>query len=1462
MQKTLFILISVFFTFLSYSQSNTQITHFSVDKGLSENRVLSMLQDSKGIMWFGTYDGLNKFNGYFFERYKGRESQKYKLKNFRIDNIIEDKYGYLWVQSNDGGVYRFDSSTEEFLPIPQCFRGYKEFNSPLSKISVLSDGSVWIYNNSVGKENCFVVKTDEVSGGMKLTRFVNKGKSNETEKIYRLYSDKNNSTWLLTSIGVITIKNGENKPKRLNTHTGIQKFYSIFDKGDEIVLGGERGVLLFYNIKNATNSFVTTGIRSDIIDIRQLNDDELFLLTNSTDFYIYNTRKKTFEKFELDRNLCVRAEQCYLDRNNDVWLNTQYSGAVLFDVKRRKINYLSIKPIRLINSTPDIFRVFEDKFNNIWVQIKFGGLYRYNRTNNVLEQIPPANPGVESISDVVRVACSDTQGNLWVGTYLQGVDKVVFSQSSFRFMKPIRRDYYSMSNEVRAIYEDSSNQLWVSSKNGFLYVYDSNRELKGTFGENGRIDNGRPFKIPVYAIHEDHNGNLWLGTKNSGLFKLSKLDNDCYRIENFTNNPNDLYSISSNSVYTIYEDHLNRLWIGTFGGGVNIAEVQNGKTVFINHRNRLKDFQIKQLNKVRFITQDTNKNIYICTTQGLAVSSNGASELELLKFTIYSYSTDNKYSISGNDIHYLLQASTGDIFISAIGGGVCVCKAPNFNADQLKFETIKENEEDVTSLVYAMKEDEEGNIWMSAQTQLIKYNLKTSKTSRYKPFDYNNSFFSEAAAFKDHKGDLWYGTSDGILHFNPKSIKLSAYIPKLYLANLQIFNKTVRVNEENSPLKRIIDVEKEIRLNHDQNIFSIEYAALDYVNPDNIEYAYMLEGLDSYWHYVGKQRNANFINLPKGKYVFKVKSTNSDGVWVNNEKRITIIKLPSFWESAWGVVFYVILFFVLSLVVAYILFVIYRLRNEIDVEQRINNIKLRFFTDISHELRTPLTLITSPVENLLKKENLSEAGRGQLEMIQRNTNRMLRLINQILDFRKIQNNKMKLIIESVYISDFLYEIKRSFVNVSEDRIIEIKITDTTNNAQLWIDKDKCEKIFFNLFSNAFKYTIKDSEVQVIITEDKNTITITVKDQGVGISKDRLKLLFERFESFALPSGFAFKASSGIGLSLTKELVELHKGKIEVDSELGVGSEFRVTFLKGILHFGKSEEYVIGDITKEDETVVQQTATNQIAQSLNELADGSERKRILIVEDNSELRSFIVNSLSDKYNVNEASDGRNALCLAMEINPDLIISDIMMPDVDGLDLTRSIKSEMELSHIPIILLTARTDNECKIDALGMGADDYITKPFSISYLEARIDNLLKTREQLQARYRLPLLEGVITLAKPDITNLDEVFINKTINFLENNYENSEMTIDNIAQDIGMSRSSFFSKIKSLTGLAPGDFVREFRLQKAIQLISAGETNVSQIAYSVGINDNRYFRKWFKQKYGITPSEYVNKTVVGS
>jgi len=1419
-------------------------------------------------MWFGTYDGLNKFDGYTFKTYKGESFQQFRLINYRIDRIKEDTQGFIWLQTYDGHTYRFDPSTENFLPVPQCLDEYKSFKTPLKNIYTLNDGSTWITGDTPGNENCFRIENINTPQKIKITHYSTTNGSLTSNKVNKIYLDKHQNTWILTANGLNYLQKGYQRMTQFFTEKTGGGIFSVFESKSGIYIGGEQGKLRVYDPGKRTFDLIRTPFSAKIIEITQISQHELFLLTDAAGFYIYNTSTNQFQGFNKANGTGLKSDQffgCYKDKKNNIWLDTNNPSVVYFETRTRKINnfVVSVDRSNPVTIAPN-FIAFEDKFNNIWIHPRSGGLCKYNSTTRQLEPFyNDPNSADRKFSNILHTALTDRQGNLWISSHSQGIDKIVFRRSPFTFTKPDQTTASSNNNEIRSIFQDRDNWLWVGSRKGFVYLYDEKGQFKGNIGFDGKINGNKPFTVPVYNMMSDHAENIWLATRGLGLFKVVKTirnNSTFFTVTNYRYNPEDIYSLSSDAIYHVFEDHLQRIWIATYGGGLNLVDTSTGECRFISNRNKLRNYPIQECSKARYIAEDRQHHIFVGTTEGLVAFNSDNRQAEDISFHTYHHNPGEQYSLSGNDVQYILPSKKGNLYLALFGGGLNILKGEFNLAKKPEFVVFKKNDGITSNVIYTLKEDAKGNIWLSTQTKIVKYNPVNLKFNIYSPITTGNYHFIEATACKTNQGDLIYGTSQGFVRFNPLKAINSIYVPPIVFTQLQLFSKVVEAGAVGSPLEKIIDDTRELVLTHKQNIFSIGFAAIDYVEPQKIQYAYKLEGFENDWNYVGTQQIATYTNLPKGKYTFHVKSTNSDGEWVENDRTIIITKLPSFWESAWGILFYFGLFILLTALTAYILFTIFRLRNEVDVEHRITNMKLRFFTDISHELRTPLTLIASPIENILKNESLSVRVKDQLQIVQRNTDRMVRLINQILDFRKIQSGKMKLIVEDVNISDFMNEICQNFMKLANDRNIELKILDTSTNVHLWVDKDKFEKIFYNLLSNAFKFTQPGNVIEVLISENEEHVIITVKDHGIGISKDKLKFLFERFESFA-STGVTFQASTGIGLSLTKELVEMHHAKINVESESGKGSSFQIHFKKGFEHYTVEDDFLLRDF-KQGELITDSTAKEEPhfideGEKDPDTNPASERPVILIAEDNNELRSFLKMVLNTKYEVLEAENGQQALEMSLAFSPDIIISDIMMPELNGLELAKAIKEDINISHIPLVLLTAKTDTASKLEALQYGADDYITKPFSSAYLEARIENLLKLRMQLQTFYRTSLTSGVISLSKPTITNQDGIFIERTMKFIEENFENPELNIDDIAIELGVSRSSFFKKLKSLTGIAPVDFIKEIRIQRAVQLIEAGESNISQIAYTIGMNDPRYFSKCFKQKYGMTPSEYKEK-----
>ena len=767
-----------------------------------------------------------------------------------------------------------------------------------------------------------------------------------------------------------------------------------------------------------------------------------------------------------------------------------------------------------------------------------------------------------------------------------------------------------------------------------------------------------------------------------------------------------------------------------------------------------------------------------------------------------------------------------------------------------------------------MIEDKEGSLWVISENALTRFNPEKETFEYYdKKYMQQELYFTEAAPVLENN-QLLLGTDIGILKISPEHLQKSNYAPPIVFTGFKIQGTSQDLD--------INDLE-ELRLKPSERNVTFQFAALDYVAPESISYAYRLKGLEEKWNEVDNSRSASYINLPPGEYELQIRSTNSDGVWMEKARILPITVLPTFWETYWAWILYVVLFVLSTATIVYIILYIYRLRHQINIEQQLANIKLRFFTDISHELRTPLTLIASPVSEILEHETLTTNARKHLTLVHKNTERMLHLVNQILDFRKIENKKMKVLLEKTDVLSLLQKVMDNFRLIAEEKNINYQLETNQEAIETWIDQDKFEKIIFNLLSNAFKYTPANKSITVIANVESSRLIVSIKDEGIGIDLQKQQTLFQRFET--LVKFNILQPSSGIGLSLVKELIELHCGNIEVKSQPGVGSEFTVILpMNQKVYEGRENtEFILNDgnsVPAEKKNEIRpmveiasmaDITPSETAKEPNQISNEEDPVSILIVEDNVELRNFLSDILSESYRVLTATNGQEGLNQAREYIPDLIISDIMMPAMDGLDMVKNIKENREICHIPIILLSAKSSLDDRISGLEQGIDDYITKPFSATYLKIRIKSLLHQRKELQEIYwkawseklnntQETTLEEKLTPSQPQIISYDEQFMQQVMQVMEEQMENSELTVDEFAQLLNLGRSVFYQKLKSIIGLSPVDFIREIRIKRAVQLIDSGEYNFSQVAYMTGFNDPKYFGKCFKRQMGMTPSEY--------
>ena len=1370
---TLFLLLTIAIDIAA--QPICQVKHFSVSDGLAQGNVMSILQDQKGLVWFSTWNGLNKFDGYTFKTYKTSQESKYAFGSNRMGTISESKYGDIWCPTYDGQACLFDVETEKFIDVLQPIELSTKQTNNVTRIYSLEKGIAWILC-----ESGYAFRVDEqlCKKGEGITLYSASNHNLKGYQIFNIYQDSEEDEWILTDKGVSIIGK-----KTLDTDFPFQFITQI---KETIYLIAENDKLARYDFHTKKLKFVDIPYpHHKINNVTTIGKDMLALGTDNG-VILYSILKNSFQQIDIRTATQTSndVESVYQDHLGDIWIFSKDPGIVHLNLVTNEKEHLFTPKDEIIKHGRKSRKlIFEDNAKNLWLLPTEGNFCYYDRKERTLKPLLTDINNPKSIfSPLVRSYTLDNQGNCWFAT-ARGVEKLCFFPQSYQFNLT---DYEA---ETRAFLQDSNKRLWTASKSNYIQIFAPDGNLVGYLSKQGNIiKEKQSFYNGVYSILEDKDGNIWLGTKEIGLFQLKKTGANHYSIHHFEHQTNDPYSLSSNSIYAIFQDSRNNIWIGCYGGGLNLlAQAKDGKVSFIHSNNELRNYPIAYGMKVRNIAEAPGGVILVGTTNGLLTFSNNFERLEEIKFYRNIRRPGDKNSLSANDIMHIYTDKNKTTYIISFTGGVNKVISPNLLNENIQFRNYDKNNGLASDLALSMIEDTQNQLWVVSEIALSKFDPAKETFENYELSSIYQEFnFSEALPIINARNQIILGTDKGFLEVSPEKMRKSSYVPPIVFTGLKI---------QGHLTDHSIDNLEELELEPSQRNVTFQFAALDYVNPKGILYAYRLQGLEEEWNEADNNRSASYINLPAGKYQLQIKSTNSDGVWVDNVRTLSIHVLPTFWETYWAWLLYFILFILFTASIVYVLFYIYRLRHRVDMEQQLANIKLRFFTDISHELRTPLTLISSPVTEVLENEPLSPSAREHLTLVHQNTERMLRLMNQILDFRKIQNQKMKLLIEETDLIPLLQKVMSSFKLIAEEKNINYQLTSTIQSVYSWVDRDKFEKIFFNLLSNAFKYTPTDKSITVNITTKEKTVEIEVADEGIGIAVEKQHSLFQRFESLVKQN--ILQPSSGIGLSLVKEMVEMHHGTITVNSQPGIGSRFTVSLplQREIFEEDVQVEFILNDSQSSAPHPVDSMKAPEEVEEKEDLETNSDGFSILVVEDNEELKAFLKSILSENYTVITASNGEEGLQHAVDDLPDLIISDVMMPVMDGLEMIRQIKENNNICHIPIIVLSAKASLDDRIAGLEQGIDDYITKPFSATYLKTRVASLLRQRKALQELYMNRLMEGKntsspdpLTPSQPQITPYDEQFMKKVMAYMEEQMDNAELTIDEFAEQLMLAVQS--------------------------------------------------------------------------
>ncbi len=1448
-------LIFILFLFLSnslFSLSKTidieRFEHIDTRKGMSQNNVLSIFCDHNGFMWFGTMDGLNRYDGYSFKIYKSESGISNILTNNRISRIWEDKNNYLWIKTYDGYYHYLIRETDEFITFPNYRKSIEEKNSVISCFYEDNSGNIFLGSTNSGFYHLKLNKKDKQYNSKQF--LLNEKSPENSNTINFIEAADERRIWIGTKEGLYLYDCNSEELEKIRQGNNFSKAVSFNNK---TYLGLDSGEILIYDFSK--NNFSDIPVQLNIPGIEKLNflissNDNLLIGTFNEGLIVYqseNNKTYQFKKYGSD------AQQAFIDSYGLIWIKTNEFGIVKIDLRRNEEKHFDlIEKEKLTIIDDERPYIYEDMSRNVWIGIHGGGLAQYDRENDNFKfyrNDPLLNNTLSS--DFVHCITEDKSGLLWIGTgqFNGGANKVILSNPSFRHIKPEGNIKNLADNVVRSIFEDSNNKIWIATKSGSIYIYNSDFTLLRTVNNFHLTQSDIP-GYNVYSIIEDNNGYIWMGTKGGGVFVSKnsiKSDFNFYKNLSFyqyKNEYNDPSSLSNNNIYSLLQDNKSQIWIGTYGGGLNRV-INRSNDKLICERITTGNSSLSS-NDIRCIKSDSDGKIWIATVFGLNTLEN---DYAAKKYKILSFFHDPEIltSLNYNDVVHIFEDSKKQLWFGTFGGGVSLLKKYEGQKSEFTNLTIKQGL--INDAVFSILEDESGKIWFGTENGISSYLPARMIFENYSINSglYSENFCENSCCITKDKNVL-FGSVSGILLIRPENIEKTQYVPDVYITNFQLNNKDVDIRDSNSPINQNIGLLDNIKLKYNQSSFSFEYAALSYFSPEQNNYAFKLENFEEDWNYVGNQRKATYTNLSPGEYNFMVKASNWDGTWNEIPREIKITITPPWWKSTYALIAYIIittwvLYFAQRIFLKY-----YRMQNDLKVERRVNDIKLQFFTNISHEIRTPLTLILGPLDDIKSNQNLPDEVKEKITIMERNGKRMLKLINQLLDFRKIQKKKMDLKIEQINLVSFVSEICEQFLPIANHKNINFEIKSTSPDVNVFIDPNKFDSVIFNILSNAFKYTGDNKSIKVKTgMEDSSHAYVEISDEGSGIPKDKLQFLFQRFTP--LSSDDNQLNGTGIGLNLAFEIIKLHKGEILVESEENSGSKFTVRLQTGYDHFKKNEINSISNATHHHRKPVED---DEFFTEIKQVKEKTSKMPIaLVVEDNPEVLIYLNDCLKNHFNVVTAINGVEGIEKANLLYPDIIISDVMMPQKDGIQMTTELKADFNTSHIPVIMLTAKSNIDDQIQGIESGAEAYIIKPFNSRYLRAVATNLLLQRETIIKKYRDKTTPENY---EAKISNHDDLFLKEIIDIIENHLTEEEFNVEQLINYSKYSRTVLYTKIKGLLGVAPVDLIRQIRLKHAAKLISREGCKISDAAFSSGFNDPKYFRKCFKTFYGISPSDY--------
>ncbi|WP_289053432.1 hybrid sensor histidine kinase/response regulator transcription factor [Carboxylicivirga marina] len=1340
----LFIIISL----PSYSQTGTYgFNGLDTENGLSNNSVNGIMQDSRGYMWFSTYYGLNRYNGYEIKSFYSTSDKEESLTSNYITNLQEDNNGNIWVGTNFG-LNKYDKDTEKF----------KRYWADEDKPAALS-------NNQIGA----------------------------------LLLDSRGHMWIGTMGG------------------GLHFYHEQID--GFTCFSQDSSVGTYTN----TISAITEGYNG-----------QLWIGTYGNGLSMFNPKEHFFINFDFPT---MQINALLDDGNGSIWIATDNMGLYRFDKEMKVYEQFNMSGNNGAPNLNIILSLTLNKDGSILAAVDGGGIVNIDPIKKVVlynEEYTNAFNQIDT--KAVFSVYIDSNGLYWIGTIGKGVRIINMERNRFQHYTHQLHDPNSISdNSILTIHEDSKNRIWVGTDGGGLNLFDHKTESFRSFNQltsNLKSD-------VIKRILEDEEQNIWLGTYGGGLARLNEHTNQliAYKPNSYLN-----HQEISISVWSLCQQYSKKLWVGTLGNG--LFEFDTHSKQFKKLREIYPELAEVMNDYILCLFVDSKQNLWIGTSNGIYVWLYNEE-----KYIRYLFDQINDSGVGKNAILSIYETQNGEMWIGSNGGGIF-----DLNPETGDIINLTINDGLAQEQVYDIIEPQENILWFATHGGISKYEINTGRFQNYDSRDgllgstFNTLLYSQT-------NKLMVGGVKGLNVFDPNVIKVNNNVPKVLLSELYINNSPVKSGEAESPLTNNIAETKELILNHNQANVGIEFVAINYFISEKNSYSYILENAEENWSKASSNRLVKYNNLKPGEYIFKVKAANNDGVWSTSETELKIVVLAPWWKRWYAYLAYFLI--IASAMIAYIrytvLWIDLRRKLEFEVMERekikeLNQMRLQFFTNISHEFRTPLTLISGPLESLNNRLKLNAEEEKLFTIAHKNTNLLLRLINQVMDFRKVETGSLELNAINGDIISSIKECGEAFRYMATERNMNFTIESNIESLNIQFDKDIIEKVIYNLLSNAFKYGNEHGNVllsmqlssEQIIEQQK--LVIKVSDDGEGIDSDNPEEVFKQYKRFKTKA--THETGTGIGLALTKSLVQLHGGKITVSSTKGQGTTFKVTIpIINSTSSNKANQTTESIIVNDQKTVDQKTENNTTL--------SNSKYKLLVVDDNPQIIDYLTSIMSKSYTVLSATDGQQALDVLSQRTIDLVITDVMMPVMNGIELCNAIKSDIQTSHIPVIMLTAKTSIENKIEGLNKGADAYVPKPFNPELLSAYVKNLLKSREKLKEAFM-----GTAFTQASEITgsSLDEQFLTKALETVRTNMENESFGVEELGTELGMSRSHLHRKLKALTDKSTTDFIRTIRLKEAAAKLISTDDHINEVAYKVGFNSSSYFIKSFKKEFKMSPGQY--------